>query len=178
MTVNRVYQIFVNYLFKKDSGEKDFTKQVNCCTIGKTKRGGVSMEEKTCLKCGRACSEKDSFCEECLADMKKYPVKPGTVVQLPKRREITNSRKTFTWRKNLTPEEQIRLLNRRIRRLWGALILSGLLTAAAIGLAVYLLISFATKAWHITWVCFPIIGCINGLSDAIIDLREARKHEN
>ena len=48
----------------------------------------------------------------------------------------------------------------------------------AIGLAVYLIISFATKAWYITWVCFPIIACVNGLLDAIIDLREARKHED
>ena len=48
----------------------------------------------------------------------------------------------------------------------------------AVGLAVYFLLSFATKAWYITWVCFPIIGCVNGLTDAIIDLKEAGKHEN
>ena len=43
-----------------------------------------------------------------------------------------------------------------------------------IGLAVYLIISFATGAWHITWVMFPLIGCVQGLMDAISDLKEAR----
>ena len=49
---------------------------------------------------------------------------------------------------------------------------------SAIGLAVYLLLSFATEAWEITWVIFPILGCIKGLINAIIDLKEASKHEN
>lgn len=43
-----------------------------------------------------------------------------------------------------------------------------------IGLAVYLIISFATGAWYITWVMFPLIGCVQGLMDAITDLKEAR----
>ena len=45
----------------------------------------------------------------------------------------------------------------------------------AIGLAVYLILSFATGAWYITWILFPIIGCVDGLIDAIIDLKEAIK---
>ena len=48
----------------------------------------------------------------------------------------------------------------------------------AIGLAVYLILSFATGAWHITWLIFPIEGCLKGLINAIIDLKEACKHEN
>ena len=48
----------------------------------------------------------------------------------------------------------------------------------AITLAVYLLVSFATGAWYITWLIFPICGCVNGLVNAIIDLKEASKHEN
>ena len=48
----------------------------------------------------------------------------------------------------------------------------------AITLAVYLIVSFATGAWYITWLIFPICGCINGLVSAIIDLKEAKKHEN
>ena len=42
-----------------------------------------------------------------------------------------------------------------------------------IGLAVYLIMSFATGAWYITWVMFPLIGCVQGLVDAITDLKEA-----
>ena len=42
-----------------------------------------------------------------------------------------------------------------------------------IGLAVYLIMSFATGAWYITWVMFPLIVCVQGLIDAITDLKEA-----
>ena len=48
----------------------------------------------------------------------------------------------------------------------------------AIMLAVYLIVSFATGAWYITWLIFPIFACIEGLIDAIMDLKEANNHEN
>lgn len=48
----------------------------------------------------------------------------------------------------------------------------------AIGLALYLIISFTTGAWYITWLIFPIEGCVKGLIHAIIDLMEANKNEN
>lgn len=48
----------------------------------------------------------------------------------------------------------------------------------AIGLALYFIISFATKAWFITWVIFPLIGSVQGLVKAIMDLKEAGSHEN
>ena len=44
----------------------------------------------------------------------------------------------------------------------------------AIGLAIYFILSFATGAWYITWILFPIIGCVQGLINAIIDLKEAK----
>lgn len=44
----------------------------------------------------------------------------------------------------------------------------------AIGLALYFLLSFATQAWYITWVLFPIIGSVQGLINACIDLKEAK----
>lgn len=47
-----------------------------------------------------------------------------------------------------------------------------------IGLAAYFIISFATNAWYITWVIFPIIGAVQGLVKAILDLKEAVKNEN
>ncbi len=48
----------------------------------------------------------------------------------------------------------------------------------AVGVAVYFIVSFGTGAWYITWVIFPIIGCVSGLINAIIDLKEAVKNEN
>lgn len=44
----------------------------------------------------------------------------------------------------------------------------------AIGLVVYFVLSFYTRAWYITWLCFPIIGAVNGLVTAILDLKEVR----
>ena len=48
----------------------------------------------------------------------------------------------------------------------------------AVGLGVYLLVSFITGAWYITWIIFPLIGSIQGLINAIMDLKEANKYEN
>ena len=89
------------------------------------------MEEKTCLKCGRACSEKDSFCEECLADMKKYPVKPGVVVLLPQQ---TRQAKPVSRRRHTapSPEEQLPKLKKQLIALWMSLILT-LGAAAGLG---------------------------------------------
>ena len=42
------------------------------------------------------------------------------------------------------------------------------------GLIAYFGISFLTGAWYITWLIFPIMACARGLSDAIIDLKEAK----
>lgn len=38
----------------------------------------------------------------------------------------------------------------------------------AVGLALYFILSFATSAWHITWVIFPLIGAVRGLVQAIM----------
>lgn len=48
----------------------------------------------------------------------------------------------------------------------------------AIGLAVYFVLSFATQAWFITWLIFPIIGSVQGLVKACMDLKEANDYEN
>ena len=47
-----------------------------------------------------------------------------------------------------------------------------------IGLVLYFLVSFATKAWYITWLIFPIMGAVWGLTKAILDLKEATKNES
>ena len=47
----------------------------------------------------------------------------------------------------------------------------------AIGLALYFIISFATMAWYITWLIFPITAAVQGLASAILDYKEAVKNE-
>jgi len=43
---------------------------------------------------------------------------------------------------------------------------------STVGLVLYFIISFASGAWFITWLIFPIIGSVKGLVNAIIDMRE------
>ena len=43
-----------------------------------------------------------------------------------------------------------------------------------LGLCVYLVLSFATGAWYITWLVFPLMACCQGLARAIFDLKEAQ----
>lgn len=47
-----------------------------------------------------------------------------------------------------------------------------------VGVCVFLVISFLTGAWYITWVIFPLCAAVNGLIRACMDLKEASKHEN
>lgn len=47
----------------------------------------------------------------------------------------------------------------------------------AVGLVLYLILSFATGAWYITWLVFPIAGAVKGLASAIFDYKEAVEHE-
>ena len=81
-----------------------------------------------CLKCGRETASEQIFCQECLLEMKKYPVKPGTVVQLPQRRDIPAARRPK--RRSLSPEEHIRQLQKWVRFLAVMLFLSALLIIA------------------------------------------------
>jgi hypothetical protein len=130
VTVKWVYINFLFYEFQiHDSEEKDFTKQRKCCTIKKLKKGGAPMEEKKCLKCARPCQENQAFCDECLADMRKHPVKPGVVVLLPQQERRT---KAPARRRHVasSPEEQLAKLKKRVTALWLALILS--LSAAGV----------------------------------------------
>lgn len=42
----------------------------------------------------------------------------------------------------------------------------------AVGLCVYLLLSFHSGEWGTTWIIFPVLGCLCGLVDAIFDLNK------
>ena len=59
-----------------------------------------------CMKCGREIQEEAVFCQECLAEMEKYPVQPGAVVLLPRRTEPSILKK-LPKRHVPTAEEQV-----------------------------------------------------------------------
>ena len=64
-----------------------------------------------CMKCGRETQNETVFCQDCLLEMEKYPVRPGTVVQLPRRREVPAIKKAPK-RHIPTAEEQIRFFRK------------------------------------------------------------------
>ena len=66
-----------------------------------------------CIKCGRETDQ--TFCEKCRAEMEKYPVKPGTIVLLPKERPA--NKKPQPRHQATPPEEKLRSQRRTIRRL-------------------------------------------------------------
>lgn len=83
----------------------------------------------SCLKCGKDTGEMEVFCENCREEMKKYPVKPGTPIQLPKRNDFTVARKTPK-RRTVSLEEQVKTLRKQVRILVVMLVISVLLAAA------------------------------------------------
>ena len=85
-----------------------------------------------CLRCGREVEEGHAFCDGCLESMKQYPVRPGTAVMLPKRKESPAVKKT---KRNMppTPADQIRKLKKQRNRLvWTAVVLAFLLIGTLI----------------------------------------------
>lgn len=77
-----------------------------------------------CMKCGREIEAGAVFCGECLAEMEKYPVRPGTVVQLPHRPVQPAVKKQPQRRKPSIPlEDQVKMLRRWARMLACALVL-------------------------------------------------------
>lgn len=66
-----------------------------------------------CMKCGREFQEQGVFCRDCLEEMEKYPVLPGTVVQLPRHREQIPFRRTLK-RHVPSAEEQLAKLRKTV----------------------------------------------------------------
>ena len=85
-----------------------------------------------CMKCGRDLEPGQVFCEDCREVMAQYPVKPGIVVQLPRRVETPAKKQASRRRSMMTPEEQNHILRRSVR--WLAMLVA-LLLVAVIGLS-------------------------------------------
>ena len=66
-----------------------------------------------CMKCGKEVTEDSVFCADCLLEMEKYPVDPGTVVLLPRRSE-SSVQKKIVKRHVPSPEEQIASLRKKV----------------------------------------------------------------
>ena len=49
----------------------------------------------SCLKCGQEVSAGQIFCDSCLADMERHPVKPGTPVIIPNQNAPLPSKRSY-----------------------------------------------------------------------------------
>lgn len=87
-----------------------------------------------CMKCGTTISSDQVFCESCREEMERYPVKPGTPIQLPTRPE--KALKT-THKRVRKPEEII--ANQRAFIFWLILLIVAL--GVALGICIYMLLS-------------------------------------
>ena len=77
-----------------------------------------------CMKCGREIGDQQVFCEDCLAEMEKHPVKANATVHLPPRTEVPAPKKKPRKHRELKPEELLRQQRLIIRFLCAALAVS------------------------------------------------------
>ena len=86
-----------------------------------------------CMKCGREIGENQVFCDHCLEIMAKYPVKPGIAVQLPSKKSTPVLKKVHPRRRQaVPPEEQVKVLKKRLRRMVMIWLLTLVLLAATL----------------------------------------------
>lgn len=88
------------------------------------KKGEQAVE---CMRCGRKTPEKQVFCDACLEEMARHPVKPGSVAYIPPRTAEAPGKKSASRRKPLTAEEQLARQGRLIKLLVGLCLLLSVL---------------------------------------------------
>lgn len=98
-----------------------------------------------CMKCGRELDSEQAFCDDCLLEMKKYPVLSGTAVQLPLRARTTPPKKSQPRRRTISLEEQVKILKKRIWVLAGALTV----TIALILALIYPAVNYFLKSYYL-----------------------------
>ncbi len=86
-----------------------------------------------CIKCGRETTLEQVFCDNCQAEMEKYPVRPGTVVQLPNRKESAPRRSAPPKRRSAPLEDQVRILKTQVRNLTIGFFIAAMLAALLAG---------------------------------------------
>lgn len=70
-----------------------------------------------CLRCGRETENGKTFCQDCLASMDAYPVKPDEAIYLPSEKETAESKKQAARRKAVPLSQQLEAAKRQIRNL-------------------------------------------------------------
>ena len=71
-----------------------------------------------CVKCGRDIGEDQVFCGTCLEEMEQYPVRPGTAIHIPARKEWEEPKKSNQKKRPIVSlSEQVLRLKKKVLRL-------------------------------------------------------------
>lgn len=87
-----------------------------------------------CMKCGKETAGEQVFCQDCLAVMAEYPVKPGTPIHIPSQPHHSPLRKAARKGRSQEPEEVIRRQKFVIR--WLAALAAVLMVAWGVTMAI------------------------------------------
>ena len=87
-----------------------------------------------CMKCGTEIEGGNVFCESCLTDMDKYPVKPGTRILLPNHPAPESVKKQPVRRRPPTVEQKLKKTQKLLAWVTVALVVTLLLLGFAISM--------------------------------------------
>lgn len=85
-----------------------------------------------CLRCARETSGQQVFCDACLDDMARHPVKSDTPIYLPVRKVSVAPNNKRRHRRERTAEEIVPILRKRIRVLTALVVILAMMLAAAV----------------------------------------------
>ena len=88
-----------------------------------------------CMRCARETAPQQVFCNACLEDMARHPVRSDTPIYLPVRKpKETPRKKSRRFRRERTAEEMVMILRKRVKVLTAiTVILVMMLSAATAG---------------------------------------------
>ncbi len=89
-----------------------------------------------CMKCGKVIPAEQVFCEDCLAEMEKYPVKPDTPILLPPKDRNHPPKRASVYKRGKKAEEKVTGLHKIV--FWLATVV--VVLAVACGVLTMLLI--------------------------------------
>lgn len=86
-----------------------------------------------CLRCARETADRQVFCNACLDDMARHPVRSDTPIYLPVRKAgDTPKRPARRFRRERTAEEIVLILRKRVRVLTALVVILVMMLAAAV----------------------------------------------
>ena len=86
-----------------------------------------------CLRCARETADRQVFCNACLDDMSRHPVRSDTPIYLPVRKAgDTPKRPARRFRRERTAEEIVFILRKRVRVLTALVVILVMMLAAAV----------------------------------------------